>query len=108
MKDIESLNAEKINKNVELWKKKLLDFTRRNNLIYFKYSRKNNLKINNEPSEIFNLLIDEENDLIIKELDLEFDDTPESQRELDKVLGSLRTRSNSVLKEKGLIYYIYV
>lgn len=102
MKDIESLNAEKINKNVELWKKKLLDFTRRNNLIYFKYSRKNNLKINNEPSEIFNLLIDEENDLIIKELDLEFDDTPESQRELDKVLGSLRTRSNSVLKEKGV------
>lgn len=102
MENIENLCAKKINNNIELWKKKLLDFTRRNNLIYFKYSRKNNLKINNKPSEIFNSLINEENKIIIKGLDLEFEDTPESQKELDKVLGSLRTRSNSALKEKGV------
>lgn len=93
---------EKIDKNIELWKKKLLDFTRRNNLIYFKYSKKSNLKINNKSSELFNLLINEDKKLNIKNLDLVFEKTPEEEKELDKVLSKLRLRSNSVLKEKGV------
>lgn len=102
MQEIEIISNEKIDKNIELWKKKLLDFTKRNNLIYFKYSKKSNLKINNKSLELFNLLINEDKRINIKNLDLVFEKTPEEEKELDKVLSKLRLRSNSVLKEKGI------
>lgn len=102
MQDIETLNRDKISKNIEEWKRKLLDFTKRNNLIYFKYSKKVHLKINQTNEFLFNLLINENKSIYLEKLDLDFSENEEDLKDLQKLLSKLRLKANSTLKEKGI------
>lgn len=102
MQSIESLNKEKILKNIEGWKRKLLDFTKRNNLIYFNYSKKVHLKINEQSEYLYNALINENKIFFIEKMDLDFNSKDDDLKELKKLLSKLRLKANSILKEKGI------
>lgn len=106
------VNEEKhklIEENIELWKRKLLDFTKRNSMLYFKYNKKKHLKINNDYNEIYNLLVEENKEIILDNMETDYSDigTDEEEdkkihKEFEKLLSKLRVKANFVIKEKGV------
>lgn len=110
-KDNMEVNEEKhrlIEENIELWKRKLLDFTKRNSMLYFKYNKKKHLKINNDYSEIYNLLVEENKELIVENMKTDYyptgidEEDKKLHKELEKLLSKLRIKANSIIKEKGV------
>lgn len=59
------MTLNKLDKKVEHWKSQLLDFSKRNRLINFKKT-KTTIKLETETNEIFDLLIEEENKIMVK------------------------------------------
>ena len=103
MEELNNYTNAKIISNLEEWKKKLLDLSKRNNIIFFKYNKKYHIKINNEIEDVFQKLLQSNKKVNIGELNLEYDMKSEEERmELNKILYKLRIKSNSVLKEKGI------
>ncbi len=75
-----------IEKNIELWKKKLLDLSKRNPLLFFKHTKRSHLQIiDPSPDALFS-------SLVIKEKTMEF-----CYRELDwKSLGLFESNDNTI------------
>ena len=111
--------GQKLHNRVEIWKKQLLDFGKRNRLINFLEGKRNNVTIT---SPLFDKLWDQ---LVINEKELEFpyakkvqisDDgeeicdtiikgdieTNKPIGELQKTLKSLRYKANTSIEEQGI------
>lgn len=108
LQEISDVKSAIIDKNIEKWKENLLDLSKRNNMINFKYNKKNVLKVNEDLNWLHEVLIQEENSLIINNLGIEYDlDSYEENKEFEKLLAKLRQKRNSHMKEKGInVLYI--
>lgn len=92
-----------IAKNIEKWKESLLDLSKRNQLVNFRYNKKRVLKINNDIFELYEKLMNEEKIKNIEKLDLNYDLSDPSQlKEFQAVIKKLRKERNTVMNEKGI------
>lgn len=92
-----------IAKNIEKWKQSLLDLSKRNQLVNFKYNKKRVLKINNDIFELYNKIIDDEKIKNIEKLDLDFDlEDPLQLKEFQAITKKLRKERNTAMNEKGI------
>ena len=82
-------------KRVEDWKSRLIDLSRRNNLLYFRKSKRGNLTITQpESQKIFDLLV-------LKNNRLEFFFPPEEPSDETEILSeSLQSTKKSKTKQK--------
>ncbi len=108
----------KLHNRIEIWKKQLLDFGKRNRLINFIESKRNNVKIT-EPSfeELWELIINEQEIVFPYAKIVQVDDEGEEIYEtvikgnvetnkpigdLQKTLKSLRYKANTSIEEQGI------
>lgn len=99
-----------LEKNIDSWKSNLLDISRRNRLINFKYKKNNTLKINNVLDELYNDLVLDGKELQVDTLNLDFDlNIDEDTKAYETVMKKLKKDRNTVMKEKGIniLYLVF-
>ena len=91
-----------IEQNINQWKSNLIDLSKRNKMINFKFDKKNVLKIQNASIPNLKKWVDDRKWINVEKIcdgyDIRIED---SYRELDKLLKKLRLKRNSILSEKG-------
>lgn len=103
MEELLESKAVAIAKNIEKWKESLLDLSKRNQLVNFKYNKKRVLKINNDIFELYEKLMNEEKIKNIEKLDLNYDlSDPLQLKEFQAVTKKLRKERNTAMNEKGI------
>lgn len=103
MQEVGNLKTALLVKNIEKWKERLLDLSKRNQLVNFKYNKKRVLKINNDIFELYERLIDKEKIKNIEKLHLDYDlDNDLHFKEFQAVTKKLRQVRNTVMNEKGI------
>lgn len=89
--------------NIEKWKESLLDLSKRNQLVNFKYNKKRVLKINNDFYDFYEKLVCDEKIEDIEELDFDYDLKKSiDHKEFQAITKKLRKERNTTMNEKGV------
>lgn len=103
MEELLESKSKAIAKNIEKWKESLLDLSKRNQLVNFRYNKKRVLKINNDIYQLYEKLIEDEKIKNIEKLDLDYDlNDPIQLKEFQAITKKLRKERNTVINEKGI------
>lgn len=103
MESIQISKSSIIATNIEKWQQNLLDLSKRNALVNFKYNKKRVLKINNDIYELYEELLSNERIRNIEDLELDYDlDNPLESKEFLALVKKLRKERNSIMNEKGI------